>query len=146
MSTASFTIEISALEPDVMAAFARTLNPELGSDAAACDVVEEVLINPPEAPLDAGYELTARTVRDVGFGRFVLNQEAVIHDEARFLAAVRSAYAKAWNEEFEPEDLGHALYEIVVASNASPGPVEIGFEILSHECRGEPVAPSAPAP
>lgn len=146
MSRASFSVEVGALEPDVMAAFARTLNPDIGTDATQIEVFEEILVNPPGAPLDDGYEIGRRAVRDVGFGRYVLDLEAEIVDEARFLAAVRSAYAKAWSEDFEPENLGHALYEIVVASNASPGPVEIGFEIITHEYRGAPAASSSPAP
>lgn len=146
MSTASFEVEISALEPDVLARFARTINPDLDPEATQSDIVEEALINPPEAPLDTGFEIRTHAVRDVGFGRFVLALEAEIFDEARFLAAASRAYAKAWNEEFEPENLGEALYEIVLGSNASPGPIEIGFEILSHEHLGEPVAPSRPAP
>lgn len=90
MSTASFTVEISALEPDVMAAFARTLDPDLDPHASGSDVVEAILVNPSDAPLDAGYELTKRSVRDIGLGRFVLSQEATILDRDRFLAAVRS--------------------------------------------------------
>ncbi|MDE4914371.1 hypothetical protein PQI07_27245 [Methylobacterium sp. 092160098-2] len=146
MSTANFTVEISAVDPEVMAAFARTLNPDLELNAAPCRIVEEILINPPRAPLDDGYEIRTRAVRDLGLGRFVLDLEAEIFDEAGFLIAVRSAYAKAWDEQFEPENFGEALYEIVLGSNASPGPLEIGFEILNHEHRGEPVAPSQPAP
>lgn len=146
MSTASFTVEISAVDLEVMAVFALTLNPDLEPDAAPREIVEEILINPPRAPLDDGYEIRTRAVRDVGFGRFVLDLEAEIFDEAGFLAAARSAYAKAWNEDFEPENLGEALYEIVLGSNASPSPLEIGFEILNHDHRGELVAPSQPAP
>lgn len=146
MSIASFTVEISVIEPEVMAAFARTLDPDLDPDAGKAVIVEEILVNPPQAPLDAGYEIRTKTVRDVGLGRFVLDLEAEILDEAQFLTAARSAYANAWSEEFEPENLGHALYEVVVASNASPSPVEIGFEIVTYDYRGEPVAPSSPAP
>lgn len=106
-------------------------------------------MNPRKAPLDCGYEiLTVSVQRDHGGeNRYLMSLTADVEDPAALAAAARESWDAAWEgEEFEATTTDEALYEVVLGSNASPGPLELGFEIVDHWGRGGPLPAVTPAP
>ena len=63
-------------------------------------------------------------------GRLILTVD--IH-EPDFLKALATTRMKdAWDYDYEFEDVGDALYECLIASNADPlSPLDMGFELIA---------------
>jgi hypothetical protein len=54
-----------------------------------------------------------------------------VFDEDAFWAAAQDVYFETWGQEdWEPDNLEEALYELVLASNSNPSPSNLGFEIV----------------
>ena len=121
----------------------------MGEEPTTEEILEEGLVNPRKAPLDCGYEiLTVGVQRDHGAeNRYLMTLTADVTDPAALSAAARESWDAAWpGEAFEVSTTDEALYEVVLGSNASPAPLDLGFEIVDHWGQGELLPDAAPAP
>lgn len=107
------------------------------NDEAEVETVEEALrvlcVYPGAAPVDSGYELVEGTevARRVEPTLYQVCVKARVFDKDAFVAAAQDAYYESWGQEdWEPDNLEEALYELVLASNPNPSPSDLGFEIV----------------
>jgi hypothetical protein len=109
--------------------FARAHKPELPASAPTEALLLVVSVNPEVPPAEAGYDIVAMRVgRLEEVGGYQLTVTARILDEDLFVATAKDAYYENWGDpNWEPESLEEALYETVLASNASPSPADIGY-------------------
>lgn len=107
---------------------------DLDSEAETVEESLRVLcVYPEAAPVDSGYELVDGTevTRLPESNLYQVYVKARIFDEIAFRAAAKDAYFENWGQEdWEPETLAEALYELVLASNPNTSPVDLGFEIV----------------
>ncbi len=143
--TAKFEALIQVDDQETLLAFARTLNPDLDAVPTVEEALAESLVNPRAAPLDSGYEIHSFGVTRRPDGKYLFALDAEVLDVGALLAAASESYRTSWGEEMEAENMGEALYEHVLASNASPAPLDIGFEVVDRRFEGPPL-PAAPMP
>lgn len=108
----------------------------LGYDVEPDDVLEMLeltVTNADKAPLDTGFEITEKRV--VGHDaehQFTLTVWLTVNDEAAFIAEAKTRYNECWgDDDWTPDTLGEAAYEILVGSNAGETPDVLGFEIMN---------------
>lgn len=93
------------------------------------DVVTAAVVNPARAPLDTGFEILRKTAVPDG-AAWVLEVECRVLDEASVITEAKARYAECWGDpNWTPPSIEEALYEVLVASNDSPSPDLVGFEI-----------------
>ena len=107
--------------------------------AALTDIIWEGVANPASAPLDTGYEFVQgsgvekdeESVNDRDGVKYAVNVVMAVHDQDALIKEARSRYQTCWGDQtWFPPTLAAAAYEVVIASNASPAPLDIGFEII----------------
>ena len=97
------------------------------------DALRTLCVWPASAPVTVGYELLVGTevtaLPEANSYQLVVN--ARVSDKDGVIAAAKEAYAQSWGDaSWVPESLEEALYEIVLASNPNPSPIDLGFEIV----------------
>lgn len=97
-------------------------------------VLMRMLTNTTKLPEQCGYRLERDTiVTRQGDGTYRLHLHATVSDAARLLGEAAAEHRRCWGQDLADEqpDSLEQLYEVVVASNASPAPCDCGYEILS---------------
>jgi hypothetical protein len=131
MSEVRFLVKIDVSDFDQL----REAAEERGYDGAADDIAEiidVVVINAEKAPVDTGFEIVSSPVASAGQeNAYHIDFHLRITDEAAFVTEARRRYLACWGQDdWLPESLSEAGYEILVASNGNPeSPLDIGFEI-----------------
>ena len=145
MTEVRFLAQINLLTADDLRAAAK----ERGYSGAADDIAEmidEVVVNADKAPVDTGFEIVSAAVRKaVEKDRWVIDFHLRIMDELAFVKEARSRYLSCWGDnDWMPDSLSEAGYEILVASNGNPeSPLDLGFEIADTKYYAD--APLSPA-
>lgn len=125
-SHAIFEVRFAVSDLPALRAYAETR--ELDVDSP--DMLADVLTNPDTAPLDAGYEILRKRVRNDG-PQMVLEVLVRVFNEARLVDEAQNCYEACWQDaSWRPETMEEALYEVLVASNESPSPNECGYELV----------------
>lgn len=100
------------------------------------DCLYEIANNPAEVASDCGYEVAAgSTVTQIKGDEYLLTLNAIVHSPGKLRKAAREAYEGSWGggnleETYDQPTLGDFLYEVAVASNASPSPADCGYSIV----------------
>lgn len=117
-------IEIPDLFTKLMAPFSETGERGLFEDAVA-DVA-----TPADDPVEHGYEIVSKNVvKDGVITNLTLTVD--VHDSAALREEALRCYGTVWNKAPDHDfDDAEAIYEILVASNPHPAPVDLGFEIM----------------
>lgn len=132
MSEVRFIVKIVVADPDDLFEAAQ----ERGYDGAVDDIgeiIDLVVINAEKAPVDTGFEIVSTAVtKGAQEKAYEINLHLRIVDETSFITEARRRYFECWGEDdWLPEGLSEAGYEILVASNGnSESPLDIGFEIV----------------
>jgi hypothetical protein len=145
MSEVHFIVKIDIADQEVFIQAARDRGYEDETDDFP-EMIELVVINPDRPPLDKGYEIVRSTAtKGAGETNYEIDFHLRITDQVAFIGEVRRCWNSCWGDnDYLPESLAEAGYEILVASNANPeSPLDLGFEItgtkyyadmpLSHE-------------
>lgn len=96
------------------------------------EIIDVVVINAEKAPVDTGFEIVSSVVAPAAQEKaYEIDFHLTITDESAFIAEARRRYFSCWGDnDWLPESLSEAGYEILVASNGNPeSPLDIGFEI-----------------
>jgi hypothetical protein len=131
MTEVRFLVDINLVTPDDL----REAAQDRGYSGAADDIAEMidvVVINAEKAPLDTGFEIISSPVRESSKESvYTIDFHLRITDEVAFVTEARRRYLACWGQDdWIPESLSEAGYEILVASNGNPeSPLDIGFEI-----------------
>jgi hypothetical protein len=90
------------------------------------------LVNPETAPLEGGFELLQGTEVTLEGDQATLTITALVSDMPALKAAAEAAYEGCWGGSvMDPRSSAEELlYELLVASNASPSPCDVGYEIV----------------
>lgn len=101
------------------------------------DALRATVLNP-APPIGAGYRLLPNAeVRRLhyesrGATWFILVKVEVL-DAPALMEEARTRYRACWaDDSWMPASLEEAMYEILVASNASPAPMDLGFELYDN--------------
>jgi hypothetical protein len=97
------------------------------------EALRSLCVWPAEAPADVGYVLDAGTeVTPLAeAGTYQLTVNATVRNEAGVVTAAQIAFFETWgDEEWVPEDLAEALFEMLLASNPNPSPSNLGFTVV----------------
>jgi hypothetical protein len=98
------------------------------------EMVEQLVISADEPPLDHGYEITSIDVAVVSEKQFNILVSLNVSDEQAMIKEARSCYRNVWQDnEWTPETLGEAAYELLCASNDRPGADILGFEFVDQK-------------
>lgn len=84
-------------------------------------------------PEECGYRLERETsVARQEDGTYQLSLHATVFNAERLLLEARKEHRRRWLREISETDLNifEQLYQVVVASNASPAPRDCGYELL----------------
>ena len=58
-----------------------------------------------------------------------------VHEPDQLTEYAKKRYEACWGEkDWEPADLGEAVYEALIASNENPAPLDYGIEIVNSVC------------
>jgi hypothetical protein len=111
-----------------------------GKDMADVETLEDCLYelanNPSEFASDCGYEVIAgSTVTQIQGDEYLLTLNAIVRSQSKLKKAAREAYEDCWGggkitDAYDQPSLEDFLYEVAVASNASPSPAECGYSIV----------------
>lgn len=112
-----------------------------GKDMADVESLEDCLYelanNPAKPPVDCGYEvLQGSAVTPFDDGQHLLTLKVRVDDETLLEKAALEAYEDCWGGSSFTQDMGDdytladLLYELAVASNASPSPSDCGYTII----------------
>lgn len=94
--------------------------------------IAHVVVEPDEPPADHGYEIVSIHATTVRRKQCKIKVSINVSDEAKMVAEARKCYAGVWqDDEWKPATLGEAAFELLCASNARPGPVDLGFEFIT---------------
>ncbi len=132
---AGFSVRFHVHDEEALTAFADKLEPGI-RERPVGERIRVALVNPAKAPLESGFEITrgeitGEDVRHVGNGEFVLSINAEVFDVDRLAREAVERYQGCWGHPpEEPLSIHENLYEVLVASNDSPPPADVGFEIL----------------
>ncbi|WP_244254310.1 hypothetical protein [Burkholderia vietnamiensis] len=102
-----------------------------GNLASAEKDLEFALLNPTTRPEDAGYRIVESQVSRIGDLTFSLKVRAQVTDARRLAKEAGEEYRRCWGEPDHELSVGEQLYEVLVASNANPAPLDIGLELMS---------------
>lgn len=92
-----------------------------------------LLVNPANSPSEAGYQLLAGRV-DVDGDVATVTVNALVKDSEALYKEASEVYAQCWGGasiDDQEASVETWLYEVLVASNASPAPCDVGYEIVS---------------
>lgn len=131
MSEVRFVVKIDVANPDDLLEAAQERGYEGAADDIA-EIVDVVVINAEKAPVDTGFEIVSSAVtKGADEKAYEIDFHLRITDETAFIMEARRCYFACWGQDnWLPEGLSEAGYEILVASNGNPdSPVDIGFEI-----------------
>ena len=94
------------------------------------EAICEAVTNPTSAPLDVGFEIVSKSAHSDG-NQHILFIECRVFDEAAMLAEAQKRFAACWlDTAWTPNNQEEALFEILIGSNGSPPPCDIGFELV----------------
>jgi hypothetical protein len=127
------------VEPDDIRLLKRSAcqwNSALSKNLTVEDALRVLCVNPSTAPGMVGYQVADVAVSASGSNDAGYDVELAVKgrllDEAPFLAEAKDVYCENWgDEQWEPESMEEAFYELVLASNASPTPSDVGYSIVN---------------
>lgn len=125
-------VKLRVEDPDEL----RKAATEQGIPDAASTKLESILlafgVNPGPSAAASSFVLSAdNSVVYLSKFDFQLCSAAEILDPKTFVGAARAAYSGCWGDDvWAPSNLGEALYELTLASNPFPCPLDLGFEII----------------
>jgi len=131
MTIVKFVVTIHVLEEAEIRKFASASDCKSAGEGTLAEAVRAI-INPSKPPVDSGYEILEETkaVATDADDIFLLKVAINVNDEQALTKEARERYESCWGDNlWRPGSLGEAAYEVMVASNASPSPTDIGFEI-----------------
>lgn len=142
--SATLAINLRILDMEDVRRHAEDVDPEYGSTDG--EAIAAAVCNPQIQPLDTGFEITSTSVL-ITDANARLTIACTILDEDAVVTEARARYGACWGPvgeaDWNPQSIHEALYEILVASNASPSPDVCGFEIANY--RTVDREPDAPA-
>jgi hypothetical protein len=131
--SATLAIDLRILDIEDIRRHAEDVDPEYGSTDG--EAIAAAVCNPQTPPLDTGFEITSASVL-ITETNARLTIACTILDEDAVVTEARARYGACWGPvgeaEWNPQSIHEALYEILVASNASPSPDVCGFEIATY--------------
>jgi hypothetical protein len=131
-----FYVDISITDKNALIEHSKTFE-MLDDDDPIAEHIREALFNPTRPPVDVGFEYLAvedevvrlQSTKD-GDERYRVSVHCNVHDVEALVAESLQEYVRCWDDKsWFPETVEEALYEVILASNANPSPVEVGFEI-----------------
>lgn len=131
MSEVRFVVKIDVANPNDLLEAAQERGYEGTADDIA-EIVDVVVINAEKNPVETGFEIVSSAVTKGADERgYEIDFHLRITDETAFITEARHRYFACWgDDDWLPEGLSEAGYEILVASNGNPdSPLDIGFEI-----------------
>lgn len=90
------------------------------------------LVNPSTTPADSGYEVLEGGSVTLDGDMATLTIKARVFDAAALHKEAAEAYLECWGSSIDEQEpnIETWLYEVLVASNASPSPSDAGYEII----------------
>jgi hypothetical protein len=99
------------------------------TDDALADMVKKIAIEPDEEPSKHGYKIASVDVTSASDENHTVIVGIDIENEEAMINEVRSCFSAAWqDEEWKPDTLGQAAFELLCGSNERPSPDTLGFE------------------
>jgi len=147
MSKAAFEIDLRMVDARKLQGLANSLNRGVAVAAPVDELIRTILLAPVDAPAANGYEITSATVTSLGLNRYRARVEADVRDGDALVEAARASYEDSWGiDDWSPETLGAALYELAFAANVVPAPADVGIEVGKGRQEGPLVdRPAVPA-
>lgn len=149
MTEIKFTTTINLLDAADLRQHAEDVTePGFITDATNIEqVIYTAVVNPGPNPLGHPYErLTGEVTKAEGDNLFNVTVSLRVTDGERLIASARDAYYACFQDfEWYPETFCEAAYELLIASNNSPAPVDIGFEIMRTTYAVDEPTPKAPS-
>ncbi len=128
MTEIRFATKIEVINERVLREWANDL--DNAGNVSIENAVYAAVVNPEDAPLDAGFEIKSGLVTNLKDAVFEVNLLVEVLDAEKFVRNAISRYVACWqDDDWRPKTLCEAGYEILIASNASPSPLDVGFEI-----------------
>jgi hypothetical protein len=92
------------------------------------EMVKKIAIGPDESPEKHGYKITAVNVKSKSGRTHILTVGIDVLDEKKMIDEARNCYQSVWqDEDWKPETLGEASFELLCGSNERPSPDTMGF-------------------
>jgi hypothetical protein len=145
---ALYSFQVRLIQTDAQACVEAAVE-HCGLDNPSLEEAAYALIcNPMTPPVDSGYEIlqgTHITMSGEGEHQDILATFNIrVLDPVKLQAEACARYRDCWGGNFNeldttPPSVEQMLYEVLVASNASPSPCEAGYEIVAYR----PTTPEA---
>lgn len=106
---------------------------KIGSGDASLleDRLKVALLNPTTRPENAGYRIVEARVSHINGSTYSLMVRVQVTDAEKLADEAGEEYRRCWGEPDHEFSVGEQLYEVLVASNASPAPMDIGIEVIT---------------
>lgn len=99
------------------------------ADANMDEMVKKIGIEPDEKPSKHGYEIASMEVKSKSGKTHTIKVGINVTDEGAMVKEAINCYSGAWqDDEWKPETLGQAAFELLCGSNERPSPDTLGFE------------------
>lgn len=128
-----FTVSLAIVVESQVRAFASSLTKVDHRSTSIGEAICAGVVNPVRPPEECGFTAQSSAIQDPSQPgrRWSIRIQAEINDPSAVVAEARERYVQCWNNPFwYPGSLSEAVYEILIASNASPAPVDIGLNLF----------------